>query len=110
VATNRKYASGRKLLHAVASGVVSGSPVVIGAWPGVALTDRDADGNATIDHGGVYELAVSATEGAIVPGDVLYYEDFDEPLTNDSSAARFGYALEAIASGVETTIPVKVGY
>lgn len=106
MATNRAFANARKLQFAVPSGTVSGDPVVIGdALPGVALTDRDADGNASVDLGGAYHLEVAS---AIDPGDIVYYHSGTLNATS-SGGVRFGYALQAIASGT-ATIPVKIGY
>lgn len=110
MATNRVFADARKLSYAVPSGVSSGDPVMIGAMPGVALTDRDDEGFATVDHGGAYRLAVEATEGAIAVGDVLYFQSVGDPLDNDDGGDHFGYALQAVASGLEASIPVKLGY
>jgi predicted RecA/RadA family phage recombinase len=84
----------------------SGTPVVFGSIPGVALTDEDANGDITMDCGGVYDLpvAVATTVGAII-----YFEVSGSTLiVTAGSNIRFGYALEAQAGA--GTIQVKVGY
>lgn len=115
MAANRKFEHGRKLYLPVPAGVVSGDPVVVGQMPGVALTDRDADGNATVDFGGVYNLSVQAIDevgnSAVAVGDIIYYNAADVPkLNKKNTGVRFGYALEAVAAGATATIAVKLGY
>lgn len=105
MALNRAYANARKLQFAVPSGVVSGDPVVVGQIPGVALTDRNSDGLASVDMGGAYHLEV---EGTPTLGGIIYYHSGTLNMTS-SGGVRFGYALEAVASGTGT-IPVKIGY
>jgi predicted RecA/RadA family phage recombinase len=107
MAKNRAFANARKNYYPVASGVVSGDPVVVGAdLPGVALTDRDATGYASVDTGGAYSLEIDGS-ATVAPGDILYF--FAPGTINAaSSGVRFGYAMAA-ASGVQT-IPVKLGY
>jgi predicted RecA/RadA family phage recombinase len=43
----------------VIAGVVSGGPVIVGMIPGVALTTRDAAGNATVQTAGVFNVSVT---------------------------------------------------
>jgi hypothetical protein len=45
-------------------------------------------------------------------GDILYHEAAATPKVNKDNVAgiRFGYALQAVASGATTTIQVKIGY
>lgn len=107
MALNRAFANARKNSYPVASGVVSGDPVVIGdSLPGVALTDRNDDtGEASIDTAGAYWLEV---EGAPDAGDVLYYHAGTINATS-SGGVRYGYAMQTVASGT-ATIPVKLGY
>lgn len=89
---------------------VSGSPIVYGAVPGVALTGEGEGGNAagevTMDTGGTYALTVT---GAITAGAIVYFVTVDGTLTATvGTNIRFGYAMAAqAATGV---IPVKVGY
>jgi hypothetical protein len=118
VATNRVHAEGTNLDWAVASGTVSGQPLLIGgtganALPGVALTDRGSDGRATVQHGGTYNLSVEGTNGttgtAINEGDPVFFTAADDPVLNVRTAGtHFGWAREAVASGATATIEVKV--
>lgn len=98
---------------------VSGNPVIVGQIPGVALTDERADGTTTVKMNGVADLSVKGEHYngtakaniAVAAGDILYYNAADTPkLNRDNRGVRFGYALEAVASGATDTIRVKVGY
>lgn len=93
----------------------SGDPVVVGQLPGVALTAEGADGLTSIKFDGVATLSVKGIDGsgnaAVAAGDILYYVSADTPkLSKKTTGVRFGYALEAIASGATATIRVKIGY
>ncbi len=95
MANNRRYEDGRRLYEPVSAGTVSGSPVAVGSRCGVALTARDAAGNATVDHKGVYELTVT---GITAVGTPIYYTENVDPtlrLGVVATALFFGYALEA---------------
>lgn len=101
-----------------ASGATSGSPVLVGQMPGVALTDADAtSGKATIQFEGVADLAVEGKDASnanttVSPGDIVYYDAANTIKLNrdNTNGVRFGYALEALASGANGTIRVKIGY
>lgn len=113
MADNFDYWEGNqiKVTKAAAS---SGDPILVGAaLTGVALTDTDADGKITLKRNGSAELEVEAVDAngasAIVLGDILYYSTGDDPLINKkATGVRFGYALEAVASGTDT-IEVLLG-
>ena len=112
MATNRIYERGNQLELPVDSGVTSGDAVLIGdALVGVALTDRDSDGNATVQMDGVFELDATATSdgGGIAVGDAVFIDSAGD-LSDDSSETHFGYALGAIAQGTSGEIQVKVGH
>jgi predicted RecA/RadA family phage recombinase len=115
MATNQVYSKGDELIEPVASGVLSGAPVVVGQMPGVAQTDRDANGNASVDFDGVYNLSVKGINAggntAIAYGDILYYTTGDTPpISAKATGVRFGYARGAVTSGATATIAVKLGY
>lgn len=124
MATNRIFAKGTQLKVApdlcANATVASGDPVAVGQIPGVALDTADdtvaASGECTVQFDGVFDLEVVGTSddgttgAAIGIGDVVYI-DTDGTLNVDTSnGIRFGYALEAVASGATETIKVKVGY
>lgn len=117
MATNTKFAEGRFINGAMTAPTTpaSGDPCVFGQVPGVALTAEDADGNTTIDTGGVYALSVkginASGNAAVAAGDIVYYTSGDTPpLSVKATGVRFGYAMAAVTSGATTTINVKVGY
>lgn len=118
MATNRVYEHGTQFAAVCSEPTTpnSGDPVLVGQIPGVALTDEQADGTTTIQTDGVFELSVkgeTTTNAAIAVGDILYYDAAATPhkLNKDNTnGVRFGYALEALASGATSTIRVKVGY
>ncbi len=97
----------------------SGDPVLVGQLPAVALTDERSDGTTTVKTNGGADLSVKGQEWngtalanvAVAAGDILYYTAGRTPvLDKDNRGVRFGYALEAVASGATDTIQVKIGY
>lgn len=93
----------------------SGDPVLIGQLPGVALTAEQADGKTSVKLNGTALLSVkgeTTVDAAIAAGDILYYDTAATVKINKDSAngVRYGYALEAVGSGVTATILVKIGY
>lgn len=112
MARNKRYERGVKIKYPVPSGTESGDPVLIGQMPGVALTDRGTDNEATVDFEGYFDLEVTATAADIAVGDILYAHGTG-PFTIDNVAAagvRFGYAGEALAEDDTDTILVRLGY
>lgn len=119
MASNLKQHDGR-VLHGAASDPAtptSGTAVVLGQIPGVAITGEGEGGNASgevsIDTEGVYSMSVTGVDGsgnaAIAIGDIIYL-DGGVLNADDTNGVRWGYALGAVASGATTTINVKVGY
>lgn len=111
MAKNQIFASGRQLTVAVASGTASGDPVLVGTMTGVALEDRDSNGNAPVAFDGVYDLSVKAIDdagnSAVALGDHIYLVNADTPkLSKKASGNFFGFALEAITGGSTDTIRV----
>lgn len=106
MAQNITYDRIDTLFVAVPSGTVSGDPVQDGAGIiGVAETDRDEKGNATIKTkpNTVVRLSVIASTNdasplggasAVARGDAIYKNDSSEAMSKDSSGSSlFGYAL-----------------
>lgn len=115
MATNRRYEKGDqlKVVPTNPTVVTSGDPVLLGRRPGVALTDEDADGEATVQFNGVFDLSVrghsGAANAAINIGDTVFYDTTNDELDVDTAGVPYGTALEAVASGATTVIQVAVG-
>lgn len=112
MSTNLVYKVGNSLEIAVPSGITSGDPVVVGNITGVAETDRDTDGNATVKFDGVYDLSVKAIDddgnSAVAIGDIIYWLTGDTPkLSKKNSGTAFGVAMETVTSAATATIQVK---
>lgn len=96
----------------VIAGILSGDPVQVGTgdMTGVAQTDRDANGNATIDRGGSYKLNVYGHDGAankaVAVGDKLYLDAANKRLTVNNALPFFGYAQAVVNAGATTQIEV----
>lgn len=108
------YDKGDQLALPVPSGVLSGAPVAVGQLPGVALTDRDADGEATVKFDGVHLLMVrgitnGAAASAVAVGDKIYFTVGATPqLNKDTTGVPFGIALAAVPASTNVEIPVKI--
>lgn len=91
-----------KALHIelpVPSGVKSGNPVAVGAFRGVAQTDRDENGNATVWLDG---STIQTVTGAVASVGLPIYIKTDRTLTATAAdAVLFGHALgtKAAADG-----------
>lgn len=115
MALNRVREEADALSLPVPDGTVSGDPLVLGALPCVATTDKGAwtAGEASVDCDGSYLFDVKGdvdgTPTAIAVGDIVYLAA-DGVISVDADEKRFGYALQAVQSGATTEIEVKVGY
>lgn len=113
MAVNMLYKDGDQLPYNVGAGVLSGDPVIIGAIPGVALENADAQGVATVRTKGVFRLSVVASDKngnkAVTVGAIVYISAAGV-ISLDSDGTRYGYACEAIDAGDTEVIPVKLGY
>lgn len=113
MAVNRVRAEANELSLPVPGGTESGDPLVIGALPCVAVTDRRADGDASVQCDGSFRLPVHGADhagnAAIAVGAIVYI-DGAEINTDVTDGKRFGYALEPVLSGATTDIEVKIGY
>lgn len=110
MATNEVYRNADHLPLPVPSGTVSGDPVKVGSLVGVAITDRDGDGNATVWLKGAYKLTVGDSVTAV--GAPLYVAgDGSSRITSLTTTATgntlFGYAL-ATKTAASAQIPVRI--
>ena len=101
---------GKNLTLPVGTGVKSGDPVAVGEIVGVALTNADDNGYATVQTEGVFKLSVVGNDGtndaSISVGDALYYNA--GTINKNTAGVLFGYALEAVGAGETKTIDVLI--
>jgi len=108
MAKNRVHEKGNRLNLPVIAGVVSGGPVIVGMLPGVALTTRDADGNATVQVGdGVFSVSVTGAIASV--GLPVYITSATGALVVAPGVGiqLFGHALETKGAGAGT-IKVRI--
>ena len=121
MATNRVFELGgghKTITMPVISGTVSGDAVATVGISGVALTDRDADGNATVCVGNAaFDLPVAAgtddtsplaNGSAVAVGDLIYVNATTGVVSKDAGGVLLGYALETVTSGETATIRVML--
>jgi predicted RecA/RadA family phage recombinase len=108
MANNIRFEHAIRLYLPVASGTVSGDPVLVGTIPGVAVTDRDADGNATVSiAGGVVADVPLASAVVTSAGTALFITSAGVvSATSAANSGVFGAALAAKSSGSAATVPV----
>ena len=91
MAKNRRLPKATHISLPVPSGVKSGEPVAVGAFRGLAITDRDADGTATLWIDGSAEYEVT---GAVASVGLPVYITSARALTTTSTDNQlFGFAL-----------------
>ena len=108
MAKNRRYEHGKFLELPVIAGTVSGGPVIAGMLPGVALTNRDADDNASCQVGdGVFDLSVTGAIATV--GLPVYITSATGALVvaPGTGIQLFGHALATKSSGAGV-IPVRI--
>jgi predicted RecA/RadA family phage recombinase len=105
MATIVRYQEGNQLRLPVASGVESNDLVVFGNQPAVALTDRDADGYATLKFDGVVnvELASASAEDAVY----ITPSTGALSLTDDADKVFFGVCITD--SDADDMVDVRIG-
>jgi predicted RecA/RadA family phage recombinase len=97
---------------AVAAGIVSGNVVQINDLTGIAITDRDSAGNATVRFPCAYAFETPVTGKNAVPADTAVaignklYKDGTEVNLDASNGKLCGIALGTVVAGATTTIKV----
>jgi len=102
MATNEKFDQADNLYLPVIAGVVSGSPVIVGMIPGVALGPRDSANSAMVRTKGAYKVPVGT--GVVTVGMPIYITSATGVLGIAPGAGiqLYGHALEAKSSGAAT--------
>lgn len=98
MAKNEVYDDADNLYLPVIAGTVSGSPVIVGMIPGVALTNRDSAGNAMVKTKGAYNVSVA---GAVSVGNPVYITSATGALVVAPGVGiqLFGHALATKGAG-----------
>lgn len=108
MATNARYSDAEKILIPVPAGVVSGQQVRVGNICGVAVTNRDANGNATVWLDGSWTLQVN---GAVASIGLPVYIKPDGTLDVASAGnLLFGVALGTKAAALGPLEVAPIGY
>ena len=108
MAKNRVFAKGTQLELPVIAGTVSGGPVIVGMLTGVALTSRDADGNATVQVGeGCFDVSVTGAIASVGLPVYITSATYALVVAPGAGIQLFGHALATKGSGAGT-ITVRV--
>jgi predicted RecA/RadA family phage recombinase len=100
VAKNRRLSGTmRTRTLPVLAGVLSGSPVIVGMLPGVALTDRDASGNATVQLDGVFEVSVTGAVASVGLPIYITSSTYALVVAPGAGIQLFGHAQETKGAG-----------
>ena len=104
MATNEVFRNADHLTLPVPAGTVAGDPVHIGGLVGVAVTSRDAGGNATVWLKGAFSLTVT---GITAVGTAVYIDSSGDLSITATDNTLFGYALAA-KTATAAAIPVRI--
>lgn len=111
MATNVIFYPGEHLSLPVIADTVSGDPVVLGSnLPGIALTDRDSDGNASVLLAGVGEFTITFTAARAI-GDLIYITTATYALSDAAGAGKvvYGVLLTTVAGATEEVVRISIG-
>jgi predicted RecA/RadA family phage recombinase len=105
MAGNIIFDQGDQLTVDVIAGTVSGDAVAWGNQPGVALTDRAADGTATVKFNGVAEVTLTGA----VQEDAVYIRPGTGALTLTDSASDIFFGVALNDSDADDLLRVRIG-
>jgi predicted RecA/RadA family phage recombinase len=107
MAKNELFGEAENLNLPVNSGTVSGSPVIVGMLPGVALTNRDASGNAMVTTEGAYNVSVTGAIANIGLPVYINSTTYALGVAPGVGIQLYGHAL-ATKGAAAGTIPVRI--
>ena len=108
MATNQRYPNALHISLPVPTGTKSGDPVQIGRISGVAQTDRDANGNATVWLDGSWEIEVTGAISNV--GDPVYITNDRKLDASATGNTPWGVALATKTTGAAPLEVVPFGY
>lgn len=109
MAKNVVLEEGNRLSLPVNAGTLSGSPVIVGMLPGIALTDRRSDGNASVQLEGVVSVSVTTT-GNVTAGQPIYITSASYALTDAAGTGKqlYGHAITTSTGSGTKTLSVRL--
>jgi len=108
MAKNQKYPNAEHISIPVPDGTVSGGPVKVGQICGVAIIDKQANGNATVWLDGSWEVQVA---GAVASVGAPVYIKADNTLTATATGNYvWGISLGTKPTGTGPLEVAPVGY
>ncbi len=107
-----KYDVGNHLLLPVIAGTLSGGPVIVGMLVGVAETDRDANGNATVKLGQAVTTQSLTATGTITAGAPVYITSATYALTDAPGAGKqlYGHTITGSTGTGAKTHDIRVAH
>lgn len=105
---NQRYTNALHINIPVPEGITSGDPVRVGQICGVAQTDRDANGNATVWLDGSYTLDVATAIGSV--GAPIYITGTNTLTGTATGNFLFGTALGTKGTGTGPLEVAPIGY
>lgn len=107
MAKNKRYEDTGTLYLPVLANTVSGNPVIVGMIPGVACTDRDSTGSATVETEGTFDVSVTGAIASVGLPVYITSATYALVVAPGAGIQLFGHALATKAGGAGT-IPVRI--
>jgi predicted RecA/RadA family phage recombinase len=107
MAKNKHFEDTGTLYLPVIAGTVSGDPVIVGMIPGVAATDRDTAGNATVETEGSFDVEVTGAIASVGLPVYITSATYALVVAPGAGIQLFGHALATKAGGAGT-IAVRI--
>lgn len=108
MAKNQRYTNALHINIPVPEGIASGDPVRVGQICGVAQTDRDANGDATVWLDGSYNVDVVGAVANV--GAPIYINGSNSLTATAAGNFLFGTALGTKGSGTGPLEVAPIGY